>query len=226
MTIGRHRSPRTPATCDTHLVRDWIKWHEDYEIPGTPLSRRLDVVRSRLHEALDAVGPGPALLSLCAGDGRDVISVLRNQPREMKRVVLVELDQTLAESAEQAAYAAGLSFLEVRRRDAGIVSSFIDVLPVDVLMLCGIFGNVEHTRIKDVVDFVPCLVRQGGYVIWTRGGSEPDRRPEIRRWFTEAGLLEISFAGAPEPYGVGLCRMTRPSLPTDHLPATLFRFTS
>ena len=109
-----------------------------------------------------------------------------------------------------------------RCKDAGDVDAFRDILPVDVLMLCGVFGNIDHIRVKDVIDVVPGLVSPGGYVIWTRGGSDPDRRPQIRRWFESAGLEEIAFDGSPEPYGVGLNRSTLAIPPSGAIPDRLF----
>jgi hypothetical protein len=91
-------------------------------------------------------------------------------------------------------------------------------------MLCGIFGNIEDSDVKNVIEHIPCLIKEGGYVIWTRGGSEPDRRPDVRRWFAEVGLEEVAFDGAPETYGVGLNRMVRPGLPKRTLPPRLFSF--
>lgn len=202
-----------------------MEWHQDYDRPGSSLARRLEVVRSRLGEALDTVAPNPAILSLCAGEGRDILPVLKDRPESAGRAVLVELDPTLAARSRRGAQAARLPGVEVRCRDAGAVESFLDVLPVNLLMLCGIFGNIDHPQVKTVIEFIPNLVREGGFVIWTRGESEPDRRPEVRRWFTEAGLEEIAFDGSPEPYGVGLNRVTRPGLPRPTLPARLFSFT-
>jgi hypothetical protein len=96
----------------------------------------------------------------------------------------------------------------VRCADAGIVSVFSDVLPVDVLMLCGVFGNIERATVRHVVEQVPAMVTAGGVVIWTRGGHEPDDpRPEVRRWFVEAGMPEVSFDGPPNSYGVGVNRV-------------------
>ena len=115
--------------------------------------------------------------------------------------MLVENDDTLAQRAKHAA-TAWVDAVEVRCRDASDPYSFADVLPVAVLLLCGIFGNIDHTAVKAVIDVVSTLVAPGGRVIWTRGGVDPDRRPEIRRWFEEAGVLELSFDGAPELYGV------------------------
>lgn len=199
-----------------------MAWHEAYEDPTSSLSRRRDVVRSRLREALAAVdADSPRLLSLCSGDGSDLIPVLATVRRAV-RATMVEYDTLLAGRARDAAAAAGLSTLEVRQGDAGDPAVFDDVLPVDVLMLCGIFGNVEHATVRNTVAQAPCMLAPGGWVIWTRGGSDPDRRPEVRRWFEEAGLPEATFDGAPEPYGVGVNRLpldapASPALSTERL---------
>jgi hypothetical protein len=76
--------------------------------------------------------------------------------------------------------------------------------------------------VKAIIDVVPRLVTSGGFVIWTRGSSEPDHRPEIRHWFELAGLKEIAFEGAPELCGVGLNRSLLASPPTGAIPDRLF----
>lgn len=153
------------------------------------------------------------LLSLCGGDARDVIPVLASHPTGRRaRGVVVELDDVLARRAAGAARRAGLSGIEVRCADAGDLRSFCDVLPVDVLLLCGIFGNVERDVVRSLVERIPSMVSEGGVVIWTRGGydGEDDPRPQVRRWFIEAGMPEMSFDGAPERYGVGVNRVEHP----------------
>ena len=190
---------------------DWRQWHEEYNDPDSRLSRRLDVVRMRLAEALASHDDRELrLLSLCGGEARDVIPVLAAHPKGKRaQGLVVELDEVLAQRAEDAARNAGLPHVEVRCADAGDVRSFRDVLPVDVLLLCGIFGNVERQVVHTVVARVPSMVTDGGFVIWTRGGhdGEDDPRTEVRRWFHEAGMPEMSFDGPPESYGVGVNRV-------------------
>jgi hypothetical protein len=225
------RSPAshlTPAR-DAVRVTDWLAWHDAYDDPSSSLARRLGVVRRRLGEVLDApTDERRQLLSLCAGDGRDVIPVLAARAsRQSLSALLVERDEALARRARESASSAGLDAVEVRCADAGDPASFDDVLPVDVLLLCGIFGNIEHTHAKDLIDVVPHLLAKRGYVIWTRGGSDPDRRPEVRHWFRDAGLAEISFDGAPEPFGVGLNQLTSaPPATKPQLPSRIFSFVS
>ncbi len=189
----------------------WRSWHEAYDDPGGSLARRLQVVRRRLDEVLDLVLlPAPCLLALCAGDARDVVPVLATRADGNQiEAVLVESDEELAKRAANAADSAGLKRLVVRHGDAADPASFCDVVPVHVLMLCGILGNVEHAAAADLARAVPAMVLPGGYVIWARGAGRPvDHRPEVRRWFIEAGMPEVSFDGEPEPYGVGVNRIT------------------
>ncbi|HEV2069769.1 MAG TPA: hypothetical protein VGR26_08250 [Acidimicrobiales bacterium] len=129
--------------------------------------------------------------------------------RDQIDATLVEFDDELASRAVNAAKIADLERVAVRRGDAGDAASFSDVVPVDVLMLCGIFRNVEHATVADIARAVPAMVVQWGYLIWTRGGGPPvDRRPEVRRWFIDARMPEVSFDGEPEKYGVGVNHVT------------------
>jgi hypothetical protein len=205
------------AEKDAHAERakrDWEVWYEAYADVDSSLSRRLAVVRSRIGEYLDAAaGRAPiSILSLCAGEGRDVLPELAARPSLRTSTTLVELHPQLVTTARQAA--AGVEGVEVREGDAGDVALFADALPVDLLLLCGIFGNISNEDIHATVRNVPSMLNAGGTVIWTRGrfdDDDEDLRPVIRRWFVEAGLDEVAFDGDPERFGVGVARA-----PADH----------
>ncbi len=79
-------------------MRDWLRWHEQYDDPESPLRQRLALVQSHLSDALFSAPPGPVrLVSLCAGQGRDVIGVLPRHPRRADvTAVLVEADSRIA----------------------------------------------------------------------------------------------------------------------------------
>ena len=93
---------------------DWVEWHRDYDDPGSLLSRRLELVQGHLRAELDHAPAGDLrLISLCAGQGRDVIGVLAGHPRrDDVRARLVELDERNVAAARQAAQAAGLDGVE------------------------------------------------------------------------------------------------------------------
>jgi hypothetical protein len=102
--------------------RDWVEWHRDYDDPGSLLSRRGELAQGHLHAGLERAPAGNVhLISLCAGQGRDVIGVLTRHPRRHDvRARLVELDERNAALARQAAQAAGLGGVEVPRADARV----------------------------------------------------------------------------------------------------------
>jgi hypothetical protein len=176
-------------------MRDWAAWHADYDDPSSFLSARLRAVRSRLAQAIDAAPAGSVnLVSLCAGQGRDVIGVLAGHPRrDDVRALLVEVDGGIAEIARQSAEQAELAQVAVRVAVAGEIASFDDALPADVLLLCGIFGNVSDHDIQRTVEAAPALCRPPATVIWTRNRRPPDLTPRIREWFAASGFDEVAF---------------------------------
>jgi hypothetical protein len=176
-------------------MKDWVAWHGAYDDPSSPLAARLRRVRLWLSEAIDRAPPGPVgLVSLCAGQGHDVIGVLPGHPRrDDVRAVLVESDPRNAEAARGAAAEAGLAQVEVREADAAAVASFADALPADVLLLCGIFGNVSDEDIKRTVETSAAMCTPGATVIWTRHRRPPDLTPQVRAWFAASGFDELAF---------------------------------
>lgn len=205
-------------------MTDWAAWHRDYDDASSSLSRRLAVVRTRLLEVLSGDAPPRSVLSLCAGDGRDVLPVLAGLPeRRRPEVVLVELDPTLAAAAEQSAEDLGV-VATVVVGDAGLRDTWQSAAPVDLLLLCGIFGNISEDDIRTTVRAAPTLLRPGGRVIWTRGWfAGQDLRPQIRQWFTAEGMEELAFDAEPEGYGVGLNRSAAAGR-ADEAPGRLFSF--
>ena len=105
--------------------RDWVEWHREYDDPGSLLSRRLELVQGHLRAELGHAPAGDIrLISLCAGQGRDVIGVLTGHPRrDDVRARLVEVDERNVAAARQAAQAAGLDGVELLQADAGITDA-------------------------------------------------------------------------------------------------------
>ena len=206
-------------------VRNWQEWHHGYEDPSSSLSRRLAVVRRRVADVLNSASDPIRVLSLCAGDGRDLLPVLADRRPPTEFVVLVEKDPGLAETARRTAIDRQLEGVAVITGDAGEPAQYAATHPVDLLLLCGIFGNISEDDIKRTVAVTPTLLREGGTVIWTRGSTDPDLRPAIRGWFEAAGLREVAFEGELAGYGVGV--NARPPGVQDELllPSVLFRFT-
>jgi hypothetical protein len=197
--------------------RDWNAWHEQYDDPSAGLAQRLEIVQRRLAEVLRAAPDGPVrLLSMCAGGGRDVIGVLRAHPRRTDvSALLVELDPAIAGRARRAAADAGLQGVEVIEADAALSDVYAKHVPAQVVLACGIFGNVPDADVERTARSISMLCAEGASVIWTRHRREPDLTPRIRSWFTASGFEELSFhALANETLsGVGTFRLRSAPLP-------------
>jgi hypothetical protein len=196
----------------------WVRWHADYDDPDSDLARRLSVVKMRVRNAIGSTGPGPVqLISVCAGQGRDVIGSLNGNPRAGDvRALLVELDGHNVEVARARAAAAGLAGVTVVQGDASATSVFRDAVPADVLLLCGIFGNISMDDVRTTVAAASCLCAPGAIVIWTRHRRPPDQTPSIRNLFSEAGFDEVAFdSPGQDRFAVGTHRLIADPLPYD-----------
>lgn len=206
--------------------RSWVEWHQEYDDPTSRLSQRLGYVQQRLREAIDSSPPGPIrVISVCAGQGRDVVGVLERHERAGEvHAVLVELDAHNADAARAGAAAAGLGGVAVLQADAALTAVYRDAVPADVLLLCGIFGNVSDEDIDYTVRNASRLCAPGATVLWTRGRWEPDLTPAIRRWFNASGFEELAFdSDGPNGFSVGTNRLVADPLPYDDS-LRLFRF--
>ena len=190
---------------------EWVEWHRQYDEGDRLLAGRLKVVRERIREALDRSPPGPIeALSMCAGDGRDILGALEGHPRANDvRARLVEITPELAEHARSRAARQGLTGIEVVTGDASVTTAYEGAVPVRVALVCGVFGNVTDTDVRNTIDHLPELCTRDATVIWTRGRFEPDLTPTIRGWFRGAGFEELSFDAVPDTTAsVGTNRFT------------------
>jgi hypothetical protein len=154
------------------------------------------------------------VLSSCAGDGRDLIGVLQGRPdRARVRGTLVETDPRNTAAAREHISRLGLG-LEVHETDAGSSDAYADAAPADLVLLCGIFGNISDEDVARTIAFAPQLCLPDALVLWTRHRRPPDLTPRIRAWFTEAGFVEVGFTAPGDAlWSVGACRYAGPPTP-------------
>ena len=188
---------------------DWSQWHDAYARPGSGLVDRLSVVRAQINRRLDDMAPDQVrVISACAGDGRDLLGVLAGRPdAERVTALLVEYDRELATRASEAAKAIPAR-VDVKQADAAQSDVYAEAVPADLVLLCGIFGNISDADVRTTVEATPQLCAPGAEVIWTRHRNDPDLTPSIRGWFAEAGFQEVAFvAPDTDPWSVGVHRL-------------------
>lgn len=180
-------------------LRDYREWHKHYDDPASGLSWRLTTVRERIATFLDErlaedAGGDVRILSVCAGDGRDVLGVLAGRAdRDRVHVTLVEVDVELSDRARTAAAELGVD-TDVRTADAGRTDAYVGAVPADLVLLVGIFGNISLDDIERTVGCVAQLCAPGATVLWSRSRDRADHNTEIRGWFAAAGCTELDYS--------------------------------
>jgi hypothetical protein len=187
---------------------DWAAWHDSYDRAETPLARRLAVVQAQVAAALDRAPDGPLrAISICAGQGHDLIGVLARHPRAKDVAArLVELDGGNVAQARQAVVAAGLDGVEVLEADAALGDSYAGAVPADVVLLCGVLGNISAEDVDRTIESLPQLCARGATVIWTRHRNPPDLVPHILERLAGVGFEAIALEHAPH-LAVGAARL-------------------
>jgi hypothetical protein len=189
--------------------RDWLAWHESYRDASSPHSTRLRIVQEEIRRVLpERPDKTFTIVSLCAGQGDDLIGALEGYPHADRiRARLVELDERNFAMLRERAHAAGLDHFEMVRADAADTDQYEGIVPADLVLLCGVFGNISNADIRHTISCMPQFCGRGSRVVWTRHRREPDMTPTVRKWFEEYGFAETGFF-APEGLliSVGSCR--------------------
>ncbi len=196
--------------------RDWLEWHAPYDDPGSALTRRLDAVARAVARWLDSAHDGPlTVLSVCAGQGRDLVQAADGHPRAGDlRGLMVEGDGRNVDEANRRLARAGISGVVAVTGDASTTDAYSGHVPADLVLVCGVFGNISTDDVWHTIATLPALCAPGATVVWTRHRRPPDRTPAIRERFAACGFEELSFE-APERdvFGVGAHRLAGPPLP-------------
>jgi hypothetical protein len=203
---------------------DWREWNTAYDSADSPLARRLKLVQGAIASALDRAPTGPVrVISICAGEGQDLIGVLAEHPRRADvSARLVELDRESVLAARSSAAQAGLEGLEIVEGDASLTDAYAGAVPAEVVLLCGVLGNISESDVANTIAELAGLCAAGATVIWTRHRNPPDLVPGLLETFGREGFEEVSLVDAA-PFAVGAHRLTGPPRPLRE-GARLFEF--
>lgn len=210
---------------------NWVNWHERYEF-SLPLRERLNEVRGQIDLALSEVATDPVqVLSLCAGDGRDLIgSLAAYKQKKTVHANLIELDPELVAKGQAAIERLCLADqLTFHCADATQSATYRDIPPADVIILSGVFGNLKENDVQQLIVSLQSLCHRGALVVWTRNLGEFDDGEKatqmIRESFRAADFREKVLVRTPcgvFVIGTYIFQGEHRPLPAD---TTLFEFT-
>jgi hypothetical protein len=168
------------------------------------MGQRLRLVQAQIRRFLnERKGEELGAIRICAGDGRDLLGLLASEPESKVHARLLALDQTNVVSARRRASAAGCRDVHVMWANASSTDAYVGAAPADLVLVCGVFGNVPPEDIRRTIRTLPQLRASNAWVIWTRHREHPDLTPTIRSWFADEGFLERSIEVTTAESGPG-----------------------
>jgi SAM-dependent methyltransferase len=157
------------------LSKDWVRFHHLYET-WPPLQARLQIVRQQIGAALAAMPPGRVrILSLCAGDGRDLLGALSDYPRATDvEACLIDNNAELVARGEAARAELGLpASIRFLHADATCAELYLPLAPADLVVAAGVFGHLEPPSMQRLVQSLCSLCKTNARVIWTHRIDRP-----------------------------------------------------
>jgi hypothetical protein len=148
---------------------DWYRWHDSYDELGSSMTAVLADTQELVAQSLDAAALGTVrILSMAAGQSRELIPVLVTHPRGMDvSAVLVEFDDRNTDFAEGALQSAELGRVTIITGDAGNTDSYATGVPADIILCCGLFEYLSDADTRRTVTALPMLCAPGAKVIYS-----------------------------------------------------------
>jgi hypothetical protein len=174
---------------------NWKEWHSQYDRCEV-MQSRLATVRQTIEQCLRLLPPGrQRILSVCAGDGRDIIPLIAQSPRRSDfRGVLVEQDAALVKAGQELIDAHELGrYLTFLQADATAPAIYAERIPCDLVLAAGVFGNLLPRDFDMFVRALGAFLKTDGYLVWTRNRvvSNGHREiPRIRQTLQSHGFVE------------------------------------
>jgi hypothetical protein len=194
----------------------WTNWPER-AYSQRRYQQRLAAVQEHLAKRLDVAPVGPVrIISICAGDGRDLLGVLEMH-RRRNDVTAWLVEQSLQSVSASAARARALgldSAVRFLHADATGYKTYHGIAPADIVLLCGVWGHVPVHDRASVIRALTCFCKPGGAVIWSRAVAKGMiRLQQIQALFAGPSWEQISLTFTPdETWAVATHRFCGPAV--------------
>jgi len=192
--------------------------------------QRLAAVQAHLFDCLNAAPAGQVrVISVCAGDGRDLLGVLEiHQRRNDVAAWLIEQSAQSVNAGAARASALGLAdAVNFLHADATLYATYQGIAPADIVLFCGVWGHVPaHERIS-VIRALACLCKPDGVVIWSRAIAKGlERLEQIQSLFRAPPWERTALTSTPDKtWAIATHRYCGPAadLPSE---GQIFRFST
>lgn len=175
--------------------QDWYQWHAPYDQLRTAQTDRLGEVQEAIAAYLDAAPTGDLrAVSACSGQSRDLLPMLISHPRGRDiDATMIELEPLNASFLHGALGSTALTRVEVVVADAGMAASYDGHLPADLLLMCGVFANIDIDDARHTIGRLPELCAPGGVLVWTTYGQSVGDADDVLATLDAGGFSTVSL---------------------------------
>lgn len=180
-------------------------WHDNYEDKKSSPYKRTLMVKKLIVDYLINKN-NITILSICAGQGRDILTSLN----EDTSAYLIDVDKECVDYAQSYVNKNDLNNVFVIEADASLISTYIDnnVPKADLILICGVFGHLSLEDINLTAQSLKQLIKPDGSVIWSRNKFDKDITEEVRDSFKLAGYEEEAFISPEkELFSIGMHKL-------------------
>lgn len=198
----------------TLTEQGWYSWHAPYDDLSSEQSDRLELVQDLLLAFFDTAPAGPLrAVSVCSGQSRDLLPILIHHPRGAEtRATMLELDPLNASFLYGALGSTSLTGVDVVVGDAGLRSAYDGLGPVDLVLMGGVFANVDLADAEQTVDLLAGLCAPGATVVWTSYGAGLADVDAVLKRLEDGSFARVALHRGPS-YVVAAHRFTGTPVP-------------
>lgn len=213
---GEYDRHSVPGRVDgaTLTQQGWYSWHAPYDDLSSEQSDRLEIVQDLLLSFFDAAPAGPLrAVSICSGQSRDMLPILIHHPRGAStHVTMLERDPLNASFLHGALGSTSLTDVDVVVGDAGLTAAYDGLGRFDLVLLGGVFANVDLADAERTVDLLAGLCAPGATVVWTSYGEGLANIEAVLERFEDGVFDRLALYRAPA-YVIGAHRLTGTPVP-------------
>jgi hypothetical protein len=153
--------------------------------------------------------PGPiTVVSICSGQGRDILGVLRDHPRRDDVFVpMIEQDRRNADFARESARETALTHATVVVGDAGDSRSYVGITRASLVIMVGFLTHISDDDLGRLVAFLPQVSAAHGVALWCGGSQHVELPARMRTLLARADFVPLAVACAGDPrWNIGIER--------------------
>jgi 2-polyprenyl-3-methyl-5-hydroxy-6-metoxy-1,4-benzoquinol methylase len=147
------------------MKTNWRFWNNEYNDKHSDLNKRLDVIKNNILTCFKELD-NPNILSICSGQGRDILETILDNNIKYNNILLIDIDQDSINVAQEYISNNNMSRIITKTLDAGFIKNYNN-FRADLLLAVGFFGHLSFSDIENTIIKIKQLINNNSYIVWS-----------------------------------------------------------